>query len=79
MLIVQRKVGFLFYRGMTVPAERFQRFANKRLRFGCRKLTMPFKVGNQFTTARREDIALRQNLSGFITQFDVIDKLKTQE
>ncbi len=79
MLVVQRLIGFLIDRGMTMPAEGLQRLLHKRVGLRRGKTAVQLMQFNQLATSRRKDIALRQDRRRFVAQRLVLNQLQPQQ
>src|SRR5690606_411375 len=79
MCIVEAMVKLGTDVGMIMPAESLQHFCNEDLRITFIKATIGFCLFDKRNCARREDLALRENLFRFCTQLFVRNQVKAQE
>ena len=73
VFVMQCVIGLFIDRGVLMPAECFQRFMHKLLRLFRCKTALRIKFIQQLVATASENIAFREDLSGFLPQRGVFD------
>ncbi|MPN27902.1 hypothetical protein SDC9_175336 [bioreactor metagenome] len=78
MFVMQRMIGLFIHGGVAMPAKRFQRFFHELASLRRVKPLLTLPDVEQFATAWRKDIALREDLRRTLAERRVFNQFKSQ-